>query len=88
MDLAIGLVRGRVTDQTRFALLVGRALSGLSLLFLAFDAAGKLLLLPPVVRAAAELGFAAGDVTPIGAVLLPGISVARSPPTCASARRS
>jgi len=68
MDLAMG-VRARVTDRTRFTLRVGRALSGFSLLFLAFDAAGKLLALPPVVRATAELGFAPGDVTGIGAAL-------------------
>ena len=70
MDLAIGHSRARTAgSQAGLALWAGRALSGLSLLFLAVDAAGKLAALPPVVRATAELGFPPADVTGIGAAL-------------------
>ena len=69
MDLAIGHSRGRTATRAGIALWAGRALSGLSLLFLAVDAAGKLAALPPVVRATGELGFQAADVTGIGALL-------------------
>ena len=67
MALAIGVPRSRIASNP--ALWVSRALRGLTLLFIAFDAGGKLLALPPVVRATAELGFSASDVTGIGATL-------------------
>lgn len=68
MEIAIS-PRSSVHTNHRFALWAGRALSGLSFLFLAFDAACKLLVLEPVVRATAELGFPAADIQGIGAVL-------------------
>ncbi len=63
MDLAIP------RTASNAGLWTGRALSGLSLLFLAFDAVGKLLVLPAVVRGTTELGFPAADIAGIGAAL-------------------
>src|SRR5574342_1282841 len=49
---------------------VGRALSGLAILFLAVDAAGKLLELPPVIEGTTRLGYPARAAFVIGVVLL------------------
>ncbi len=54
---------------------VGRALSTLAVLFLTFDAMGKLLLLPPVVEGSAELGFSADATFTLGIVLLASVVV-------------
>ena len=48
----------------------GRALSGLVVAFLAFDAGIKLLMLPAVVKASNELGFSTSSIFAIGVVLL------------------
>jgi hypothetical protein len=48
----------------------GRVLSALAVLFLAFDSAGKLLEVPPVVAGSTALGYPAGTVFPIGVILL------------------
>jgi hypothetical protein len=54
----------------RLSVYAGRALSTLAVLFLTFDAAIKILRLPPAVQGSAELGFAASTVLPLGIVLL------------------
>lgn len=70
MDLAIEASGSRAAGRPAgLAHWAGRALSGLSLLFLAFDVLGKLMAPAPVVRATAELGFSAGDLTGIGLAL-------------------
>jgi hypothetical protein len=51
----------------------GRVLSGLAILFLGIDAAGKLLELRPVMAACAELGYPPNSVFAIGLVLLVGV---------------
>jgi DoxX-like family len=47
---------------------VGRVLSGLAVLFLAFDAAMKVLQLPPALKATTELGYPPSAVLGIGLV--------------------
>lgn len=51
----------------------GRALSGLAVLFLTFDAAIKVLKLEPAVKGTVELGFPANSVAAIGFLLLVGL---------------
>jgi hypothetical protein len=51
-------------------LLAGRALSGLAVLFLLFDATIKLLVIPPVVASFGELGYPARLAPAIGIVEL------------------
>ena len=46
----------------------GRILSGLAVLFLAFDASMKLLLLAPAVEGTTQLGYPASVIFPIGIV--------------------
>lgn len=53
----------------------GRALSGLAVLFLTFDAMVKVLKLAPGVRATVELGYPEGTVVPIGLLLLAGVAL-------------
>lgn len=48
----------------------GRVLSGVIILFLAFDAIYKLLRMPIAIEASAKLGFGADAVFAIGAILL------------------
>lgn len=48
----------------------GRAVSGLAIAFLTFDAVCKLIQLPVVVEASAKLGFGSGAVFAIGLTLL------------------
>jgi hypothetical protein len=59
----------------------GRVLSGLASAFLLFDAAMKLILLPPVVKATREIGFSEGSVFGIGATLLVCVAVYLVPRT-------
>lgn len=61
----------------------GWILSGLSILFLSFDAVAKLLLLPPVVQGSLELGYAESLVRPIGFVLLLCVAAYATPLTAA-----
>ncbi len=51
-------------------LMAGRVLSSIAVLFLVFDASGKLLKLQPVLDATAQLGFPQGSVVFIGILLL------------------
>jgi len=53
----------------------GRALSGLAVLFLTFDAMVKVLKLAPGVKATVELGYPEGTVVPIGLLLLAGVAL-------------
>jgi hypothetical protein len=48
----------------------GRIMSGLAILFLAFDAVGKLLRLAPVIEGSTQLGYPASAVFGLGVVLL------------------
>jgi hypothetical protein len=48
----------------------GRVLFGIVVLFLAFDAAVKLLMLPVAVEGTTQLGFAAGVILPLGIIQL------------------
>ena len=52
------------------ALWAGRIMSGLAILFLAFDAVGKLLRLAPVIEGSTQLGYPASVVFGLGVVLL------------------
>ncbi|HVV53068.1 MAG TPA: DoxX family protein [Polyangia bacterium] len=65
----------------RGRLWTGRVLSGLAAAFLLFDAAMKLILLPPVVKATREVGFSEGSVFGIGATLLVCVAVYLVPRT-------
>lgn len=58
---------GAVTGS-RKALWTGRLMSGLAILFLAFDSVGKVLQLPPFVQGSTEMGFAAGAVLWLGLI--------------------
>jgi hypothetical protein len=49
---------------------IGWGLSALVLLFLLFDAIGKLLLLPPVIAATQQIGYPEELLRPLGAVIL------------------
>src|SRR5262245_52361865 len=52
------------------ALWAGRVLSGLAVLFLAFDAACKLLLLEVAVKTSAELGWSGDTIRTLGIIQL------------------
>ncbi len=71
----------RDETSTRAPVYVGRALSTLAVLFLTFDAVGKLLLLPPVVEGSAELGFSADATFALGVILLVSVIVYALPRT-------
>ena len=66
---------------SRKALWTGRVLSGLSILFLAFDAGGKLLELAPVVEGTRSLGYPTSTVVPLGIVMLASFVVYAVPRT-------
>ena len=51
----------------------GRVLSGLAVLFLLIDAAGKLLRVDPVVEGTVKLGYEEHLVVPLGVLLLVGV---------------
>jgi hypothetical protein len=53
---------------TRRALWAGRILSGLAVLFLAFDAVGKLLRPAPVVAGTTQLGYPGSVILPLGLI--------------------
>ena len=56
--------------QSKTKIRTGRALTVLAVLFLLFDAAGKLAKPAPVVKAFAEMGYPIGLAIPIGVILL------------------
>ena len=57
-----------MTDTRK--LWTGRILSGLAVIFLAFDSSIKLMRLPVVLEATAQLGFPQGSIVLVGIVLL------------------
>jgi hypothetical protein len=57
-----------ITDTRR--LWIGRILSALAVIFLAFDSSIKLMRLPVVLEATAQLGFPPGSIVLVGIVLL------------------
>jgi hypothetical protein len=59
----------------------GRILSGIAVLFLTFDAAGKLMKVTPVVEGAVQLGYPESSVLPLGVLLLLGIALYLIPRT-------
>ena len=63
---------GAVADSrvSRTALWSGRALSAFAILFLAFDAAMKVLQLTPAVEGTTQLGYPASVILPLGLVQL------------------
>jgi hypothetical protein len=64
----------------------GRIIGTLAVLFLAFDSAGKLLTLPPVVEGSARLGFPESVVLGIGIIELVCIVAYLLPSTAVLAR--
>lgn len=60
----------RSTPPSRKALWTGRILSGIAVLFLGFDALGKLLQPPQVVEGTTTLGYSASVIVPLGVVQL------------------
>ena len=58
------------TVPSKKALWAGRIISGLFVLFLAFDAIAKILQLAPVMEASAKLGLATHVIPILGVVLL------------------
>jgi hypothetical protein len=73
--------RERSARPARGRTWTGRTLSGLAAAFLLFDAAMKLILLPPVVKATHEIGFSESSVFGIGATLLVCVAVYLVPRT-------
>jgi hypothetical protein len=59
----------------------GRALSGLAVAFLSFDALGKLVRAAPVVEGTAKLGYPDTAVVPIGVLLTLGVILYAIPRT-------
>jgi hypothetical protein len=66
---------------SRKRLLAGRIISALAIMFLLFDAIGKLLKVPPVLQAFAQLGFPVRFAVGIGSLLLACVIVYASPRT-------
>jgi hypothetical protein len=58
------------TTRTRKAIWAGRILSGIAVLFLAFDAAMKILAVPAAVECTTQLGYPASTLLGIGVVQL------------------
>ncbi len=58
------------TTPSKAATVTGRILSGLAILFLAFDSVGKLLEVPPVIAGTAELGYPTAIIFTLGVILL------------------
>jgi len=62
---------GAQTGSTsRGMIWTGRVISGLAVLFLVFDGVTKVLKVPAVMKAAAELRFSEGQIVAIGIILL------------------
>lgn len=67
--------------RSRRGLWAGRIMSALAILFLGFDAVGKVLELAPVVAGTTQLGYPATAVVEIGIVLLVCVLAYAFPPT-------
>ncbi len=57
-----------IIQRSRKALWTGRILSGIAVLFLAFDAAMKLFAMAPAVETTGQLGYPASTLLPIGII--------------------
>lgn len=57
-------------DISRHALWIGRVASGIAVLFLLFDAIGKLVQPQPVVEGTTQLGWSANMLLPLGIIQL------------------
>jgi hypothetical protein len=64
------LTEPRGASRRRGAIWTGRVLSGLAVLFLTFDAAIKLIALPPAVEATGQLGYPLSSLFSIGLIEL------------------
>lgn len=64
------LQRRAASANPRTMLRIGWVLSGVVLLFLLFDAAAKLALMPQVIEATALLGYPAASIRPLGLICL------------------
>jgi hypothetical protein len=71
----------RPAPRGRGRIWTGRVLSGVASAFLLFDAAMKLILLPPVVKATHEVGFPVSSVFGIGLTLFVCLAVYLVPRT-------
>ena len=67
--LAHGAIGNSTARSTR-ALWTGHGLTGLAVLFLAFDSIGKLLRLQPVIDGTRQLGYPPDVIVPLGMVLM------------------
>ena len=65
-----GAAARRIAGGSRTTVWAGRIVSGLVVVFLAFDAVGKVLEVPAVVEGTVRLGYPAGVVFGLGIVLL------------------
>lgn len=70
-----------LAQTSRPRLLTGRILSGLSIAFLLFDAAGKLARVAPAVQGTVELGYPADSILTIGLVELACVALYMIPRT-------
>lgn len=57
-----------IIQRSRKAIWTGRILSGIAVLFLAFDAAMKLFAMAPAVETTGQLGYPASTLLPIGII--------------------
>lgn len=64
------VVRSQIDTVSRRNIWAGRILSGIPVLFLLFDAVGKLLKLQPVVEGTVSLGYSENVIVPLGILLL------------------
>lgn len=69
-----------LTTSTR-RVWIGRVLSGLTVLFLTFDGAMKLVQHPEVIKGAAQLGYPVSSMVPIGLALLACVALYLFPRT-------
>lgn len=66
--MSISLAVPGPVDLSRKSVLTGRVLSGVAVLFLLFDAIGKLLQPPQVVDGTTQLGWPASVILPLGII--------------------
>ena len=69
-SIAASIPQSPAVSTSRAPLYTGRTFSVLVVLFLAFDSAMKLLMLPPVVEGTAKAGIPVETIVPLGIILL------------------
>jgi hypothetical protein len=67
---AVGQKQASVKTASKGMVWTGRVLSGLTVLFMLFDAVGKFMMLPQVVEACTRLGIPVSQSVSIGVLLL------------------